>query len=257
MLSASCLVIRGVCACVRCGRCRYPSATAAQPKPVRIAYLYSDGNIPGTLKAYKALLQERPDLRGQVQLTLPHRVDLSDVQRRRADGGRRARAGHHEPADARPLQRRAQDRSDRARARRAARCSRSAKGCCRRRPTRSRARSGTTAPARYWAHSGFANQVGLLKFALTQAGVTGLHGARAAAEPRLRLLLPGLAGPRTGLQRDSRDAGDGRSDSVFATWDEFDAWRQTTASSGPARRASPSASTSRPTTAARPSCSTR
>ena len=45
-----------------------------QPKPIRIAYLFSDGNLPGTLKAFKALLQERPDLRGQVQLTLPHRV---------------------------------------------------------------------------------------------------------------------------------------------------------------------------------------
>ena len=43
----------------------------------------------------------------------------------------------------------------------------------------------------YWAHMGFSNQVGLLKYALTQAGYQGLVAAAAAAEPRFRLLLPG------------------------------------------------------------------
>ena len=49
-----------------------PVARSPQPEarsPIRIAYVYSDGNMPGTLKAFKALLQERPDLRGQVTLS--------------------------------------------------------------------------------------------------------------------------------------------------------------------------------------------
>src|SRR6185295_8873083 len=41
----------------------------AAAKPVHLAFLYSDGNMSGTLKAYKALLHERPDLRGQVTIS--------------------------------------------------------------------------------------------------------------------------------------------------------------------------------------------
>ena len=52
----------------------------AQTKPVRLTYLFSDGNLPGTLKAFKALLQERPDLRGKVQLTFVTESVLSDVK---------------------------------------------------------------------------------------------------------------------------------------------------------------------------------
>ena len=39
-----------------------PAAPAAGPA-VRIAYLFSDGNVPGTLAAYKALLRGAPELR--------------------------------------------------------------------------------------------------------------------------------------------------------------------------------------------------
>src|SRR5689334_12051565 len=44
-------------------------ASAAAANPIRVAFLYSDGNLPGTLKAYKALLKERPDLKDQVSFT--------------------------------------------------------------------------------------------------------------------------------------------------------------------------------------------
>ena len=32
----------------------------AQERRIRVTYLFSDGNLPGTLKAFEALLQERP-----------------------------------------------------------------------------------------------------------------------------------------------------------------------------------------------------
>ena len=44
-------------------------AAAACAQPVRVAFLYSDGNIPSTIEAYKTLLEERPDLRGKVDLS--------------------------------------------------------------------------------------------------------------------------------------------------------------------------------------------
>ncbi len=40
-------------------------SAAQQPRKIKIAFLYSDGNMPGTLKAYKALLEERPDLKSR------------------------------------------------------------------------------------------------------------------------------------------------------------------------------------------------
>ncbi|MEM9899203.1 MAG: hypothetical protein AAF742_07485, partial [Pseudomonadota bacterium] len=39
-----------------------------EPSKTRIAYLFSDGNIPGTIKAYETLLRERPDLRDQLDI---------------------------------------------------------------------------------------------------------------------------------------------------------------------------------------------
>ena len=42
------------------------SAVTAGAQDVRLAYLFSDGNLPGMLAAYKALLEERPDLRERV-----------------------------------------------------------------------------------------------------------------------------------------------------------------------------------------------
>ncbi len=55
------------------------AAQSKPEKPIRLAYLYSDGNLPGTLKAFKALLQERPDLRGKVELTFLTESVLPDV----------------------------------------------------------------------------------------------------------------------------------------------------------------------------------
>jgi cobaltochelatase CobN len=45
------------------------SRGGAAPKAVHLTFLYSDGNMSGTLKAYKTLLAERPDLRGNVSIS--------------------------------------------------------------------------------------------------------------------------------------------------------------------------------------------
>src|SRR5262245_13357269 len=54
--------------------------TAQSPRKVRIAFLYSDGNLPATLKAYKALLKERPELKDQVAFTFLTESVFDDVK---------------------------------------------------------------------------------------------------------------------------------------------------------------------------------
>src|SRR3954470_24945793 len=57
------------------------SAQQAPPaKKIKVAFLYSDGNLPATLKAYKALLKERPDLKDQVSFTFLTESMFDDVK---------------------------------------------------------------------------------------------------------------------------------------------------------------------------------
>lgn len=187
--------------------CLLLCADAALAKPVRVAFVYSDGNMPGTLKAYKALLVERPDLRGQIaisfltesmtdtapadlmgadvlvfdimnqqlldQFNAKHTVDLIAAVRRRGTvfsvGEGLLPKEHYLKL-----------------------------GCL----WDNRARA-------YWAHSGPVNQSSLLKFALAKAGVAGLT----PAEPQPSL-ENGYYYP------------DGLSGKLFARWEEFDEWRR-------------------------------
>src|SRR5262247_2366612 len=54
--------------------------SAQSPKKIRVAFLYSDGNLPSTLKAYKALLNERPELKDQVTFTFLTESMFDDVK---------------------------------------------------------------------------------------------------------------------------------------------------------------------------------
>jgi cobaltochelatase CobN len=180
----------------------------AAAKPVRIAFLYSDGNMAGTLKAYKSLLAERPDLKGQIAVSFltestsdvpaadlttadvlvldimnqqlldsfnaTHKTDL--VSAVRARGGTVFAVGEGLLAKDHYVK----------------------QGCA----WDDRARA-------YWEHSGPLNQISLLKYVLARAGVANLPNA----DPQLSLAA-GYYYP---------DADHGR---VFATWDEFDRWRR-------------------------------
>ncbi len=94
----------------------------------------------------------------------------------------------------------------------------------------------------FWEHGGFANQLGLLKFVLSRAGVKGLTVPK--PEPSLDF---GYYYP------------DGKSGQVFATWEEFDAWQQAHGKAKPRARPRDRGRvlSSRRTTPAKPSCSTR
>jgi cobaltochelatase CobN len=175
---------------------------------VHLAYLYSDGNTPGTLKAYKALLGERPDLRGRVTLSFltesifadvaprdmtranvlvfdimnqqmlerfnaTHNVDLIAAVKQR--GTVLAVGAGLQPKEYYTDQGAVWD--DRARA--------------------------------FWTHSGFANQLALMKLALSRAGIQGFT----IPEPQPSIEF-GFYYP------------DGQTGQVFASWDEFTKWRQ-------------------------------
>jgi cobaltochelatase CobN len=207
-------------------------------KPIRLTYLFSDGNLPGTLKAFKALLQERPDLRGRVQLTFVTESVLADIK-----------LDELKATDVLLLDTMNQQLLERVNANskidligtvrdRRGKVFAIGEGLL---PKETYIKQGALWDDRaraYWAHMGYSNQVGLMKYALTQAGIKGL----VLPEPQRSLdfgyYYPALAGPKgPALQRDPRavpvqalgrsgPSGPAEPSRVFATWDEFDAWRQ-------------------------------
>ncbi|MEJ2411160.1 MAG: cobaltochelatase subunit CobN, partial [Novosphingobium sp.] len=174
---------------------------------MRLAYVFSDGNISGTLAAYHKLMAERPDLRGLVDLqlltestfdeTAPSRIGGSDVLvydvmneqlMRRYDTEKKVDLVAAIKAHGTVLGVGQGLQGEEAYAQ---------KGVV----WDSRARA-------YWQHGGPQNQLALMKLALTKAGITGF--TLPDPEPSLDF---GYYYP---------DGKDGR---VFADWDSFQAWR--------------------------------
>lgn len=180
-----------------------------QAQPVHLAYLYSDGNTPGTLKAFKALLEERPDLRGRVTLTFLTESIFNDVAPR--DLAR---------ADVLVLDIMNQQMLERFNAthktdlvgvvRQRGKVLAVGEGLLPKEFYTDQGAMWDDRARAFWAHMGFANQLALMKYALAQAGVQGFT----IPDPQPSLEF-GYYYP---------DGGPGQ---VFATWDAFTAWRRT------------------------------
>jgi cobaltochelatase CobN len=192
-------------------------AAPAAAQPVRLAYLYSDSNIPITLAAYRALLQERPDLRGRVSLTLLTESTFDDVKPEQLSTAdvlvfdvmneqMLARFGEKHRVDLL------------AAFRTHGKVLAVGEGLLPREHYLERGAIWNDRARGFWAHSGFANQLGLMKLALAQAGITGL----VIPEPQPSLEF-GFYYP------------DGKSGRVFASWDDFDAWRSAAGKAGRGR----------------------
>src|SRR5579862_3412313 len=184
------------------------AALAAAAKPVRVAFVFSDGNISGTLKAYKALLDERPDLRGDVALSFLTESMFDEIK-----------PADVTSADVLVLDVMNQQMLDRfnnahgvdviASVRARGTVIAVGEGLL---PKETYTNQGAVWDDRaraLWGHSGFANQVGLLKYALDKAGVAGLRVPEAQPSLDFGYYYP-----------------DGKTGQVFATWEAFDAWRQ-------------------------------
>jgi cobaltochelatase CobN len=182
-------------------------AVPAAAKPVRLAYLYSDGNMAGTLRAFKALLAERPDLRGQVTLSLLSESVFDDV-----------RPADLTSADVLVLDVMNQQMLDRfnvahdidliAAVRAHGKVLAVGEGLM---PKERYIEQGAVWDDRaraFWANMGYANQLALMQYALGMAGVAGMP--EMTPQPSLDY---GYYYP------------DGKTGQVFTRWEEFDAWR--------------------------------
>lgn len=191
------------------------AACAAVAKPVHIAYLYSDGNIPGTVQAYRALMAERPDLKGQVSLSYLTESVFDETDPKSITG-----------ADVLVLDTMNEQMLERfnqkhgvdllAQVRRHGAVLGVGEGLL---PRERYLEQGVLWDPRaraYWAHAGAANQLSLMKYALSRAGIAGLR----IPDPEVSLEL-GYYHPQAGR--------------AFATWAEFDAWRRANGKVHPGR----------------------
>ncbi len=182
--------------------------TQGTPGEISLGYIYSDGNLPGTIAAYKALLDERPDLEGQVSLSFLTESFFDDVSPEALLD-----------SDVVVLDIMNQQMLDRFNSEHGVDVIESVnlegrvlavgEGL---QPRESYTDQGVIWDDRaraYWAGGGHSNQVGLLKMALTHAGVRGLE----------------LPDPQPAL-----DFGyyypDGQGGRLFPNWEEFDRWRE-------------------------------
>ncbi|HWJ69204.1 MAG TPA: cobaltochelatase subunit CobN [Sphingobium sp.] len=182
-------------------------AQAPADKPVRLGYVFSDGNIPGTLAAFNALLAKRPDLRGKVELELLAESTFDDTP---ADKLAASDVLVFDVMNEQMLSRfEAAKKVD-------------LLGQVRQRGTvlgvgqglqaeEAYTKLGVTWDKRaraYWEHSGPQNQLALMELALARAGIAGFD----LPEPQLSLDY-GYYYP------------DGAGGRVFADWESFQAWR--------------------------------
>ncbi len=184
------------------------AALPASAQRVRVTYLFSDGQMPVTLAAYKELLAEHPELRGQVEVRFVTESMFDDVD-----------AAAAESSDVLVLDVMNQQMVDRfnaehdtdliARVNEHGQVIGVGEGLL---PKESYLQRGVTwenVPRELWAESGLANQLGLLKYALTVAGVPNLDVPEPQPSLDFGYYYPTATGGR-----------------LFATWGEFDEWRR-------------------------------
>ena len=183
------------------------AAGAQQPGKVKIAFLYSDGNLPGTLKAYKALLRERPDLKDRVSFTFLTESMFDDVKP--ADIGS-ANVLVFDTMNEQMLARyNGAHKFDLiAGVRKNGRVLAVGEGLMPKDRYISQGAVFDETARAFWSHGGFNNQLGLLKLVLTRAGIGGLTVPRPEPSLEFGYYYPSGANGR-----------------VFATWDEFAAWK--------------------------------
>ena len=191
------------------------AAGSANAQPIRITYLTLDATLPSILGAWRSLLDERPDIRDRVTVTLltESLLDVVDPQAVLASDILIFNTLDQETLT------RFEEEHDVDLVRQIAR-----------RGLVLAVDEGAHAPEHYvglgaawdkrarafWQHSGVANQSGLLKYVLSGAGIPGL--AVPDPEPSLEA---GFYHPDAAVGGPEVSAG-----GAFASWEAFDAWRR-------------------------------
>ena len=190
------------------------AAGPAAAQEVRLAYLTGDSTLPGILSAWKAVLDERPDLRDRIAVRLVTESLLDDIDPEEVLGSDVLVLHVH---DQHTLDRFDEtydvDLVDRITGQ--GLVLGVGEGLLPREHYVERGVAWDRRARAFWEHSGFANQVGLLKYVLSAAGVAGLT----VPEPQPSLQA-GYYYP------DPDTVAGGAAGRVFADWDAFDAWRR-------------------------------
>ena len=184
-------------------------SAADKARKVRIAFLYSDGNLPSTLKAYKALLKERPDLKDQVAFTFLTESMFDDVK---VNDIASADVLVFDQMNEQMLQRfNTKNKFDLiAGVRKQGKPVFAVGEGLLPKDTYSKLGASFDETARaFWQNGGFNNQLGLLKLVLSRAGIKGLTIPKPQPSLDFGYYYP-----------------DGQNGVVFATWDEFVRWKQ-------------------------------
>ena len=189
----------------------------AAAEEVRLAYLTGDSTLPGLLSAWKAVLVEHPHLRDRVSVSFVTESLLDDVD---PEEVLRSDVLVLHVHDQHTLERfdetYAVDLVGRITGQ--GLVLGVGEGLLPRERYVERGVAWDRRARAFWEHSGFANQVGLLEYVLSAAGVAGLT----VPEPR-----PGLEAGYYYPDPDGSAGGTGGSSGrVFADWEAFDAWRR-------------------------------
>ncbi len=195
------------------------STGLANAEPVRLGYVFSDGNLPGTLSAFQALVREHPELRGEVELVLMSESSVADIEPEEMTSldvlvfdmmNEQMLGQFNDQHDIDIIPTVAADGAVLA----------VGVGLVGSEIYEGQGAVLDNRAQAYWQNGGSSNQLGLMKLALSRAGVDGLK----------------LPNPQPSLNYGYYypDGGDGR---VFETWNEFDQWRR---SNGKAKADAPS-----------------
>ena len=194
-----------------------PAAGPAVAQEIRLAYLTGDSTLPGILSAWKAVLDERPDLRDRIAVRLVTESLLDDIDPEEVLGSDVLVLHVH---DQHTLDRFDEtydvDLVDRITGQ--GLVLGVGEGLLPREHYVERGVAWDRRARAFWEHSGFANQVGLLKYVLSAAGVAGLTVPEPQPSLQAGYYYPDLDTAAGG-------AG-GTAGRVFADWDAFDAWRR-------------------------------
>jgi len=180
---------------------------AAGGEKVRVGYIFSDGNIPGTLDAYRKLIEERPELKDRVELQMLAESTFDDTATAKLaasdvlifDVMNEQMQGRFDQERKVELLKRIGERgvvlgvgeglqSEDAYAKMGVVWDPKARA--------------------YWQHAGPQNQLGLLKLALAKAGVEGLSLPEVETSLDFGFYYP-----------------DGQGGRVFPNWESFQSWR--------------------------------
>ncbi len=185
-----------------------PVQALAGPDDIRIGYVFSDGQMPITVSAYRQLLEERPDLKNKISITILTESTFDEINPEELMS---VDVLVYDVMNEQMVARFDQQHSASliAQVDEGGTVIGVGQGLMSQQQYAAAGVHWNDTARQFWAGSGLANQLGLLKYALQKAGVDSLE----VPEPQTTF-SGGYYYPTEGGGQ------------VFATWSDFDTWRK-------------------------------